>query len=206
MYWSWDVDGMFVPDSTLLWNLPKGHCPASDMSALGNEPSWILAPLKGLGSHLFFHPDQHSQGQGETAVLGSVPHGHFRDPLSLPGPSHLKREVATDMKDEWNLAPWHQGRGLQPVLPYSACSQTSFSQVQSHRSGLESGLAQMSTERKSLDAQTYRTGNGIWTQLGKYSQVPEKLGFCTLSEVTEIQLFILLLWKEKAPQGGNWSH
>lgn len=59
----------------------------------------------------------------------------------------------------------------------------------------------MSTERKSLDAQAYRSGNGIWTQLGKYSRVPEKLGFCTLSEVTEIQIFILLLWKEKAPQG-----
>lgn len=46
-----------------------------------------------------------------------------------------------DMKDEQNLAPCDQERGLQPVLPCSARSQTSFSQVQAHRSGLESALA-----------------------------------------------------------------
>lgn len=66
----------------------------------GSEPSWILALLKGLGSHLVLHPDQHSQGQEKTGVLGTVPDGYFRDSLGLLDPSYLKREVALDMKDE----------------------------------------------------------------------------------------------------------
>lgn len=70
------------------------------MSVRRNEPSWTLALLEGLGSHLFFHPDQHSQGQGEIGELGTVPDGHFRNSLSLLGPFYPKREIAMDMKDE----------------------------------------------------------------------------------------------------------
>lgn len=53
----------------------------------------------------------------------------------------------------------------------------------------------MPVERKPLDIQAYRSGNGIWTQVGKYSQVLEKLGLCAFSEVIGIQIFIhLLAW------------
>lgn len=52
----------------------------------------------------------------------------------------------------------------------------------------------MSVERKPLDTQAYRSGSGIWTQVGKYSQVLVKLGLHALCALcTEIQIFILLL-------------
>lgn len=158
----------------------------------GSERSWILALLKGWDSHLFLHPDQHS-GTRRDRCSGHIPDGHFRDSLGLLGPSSPKREVAMHMKDAQNLASWHQERKSPACTAYRAHSQTSFSQVQSHRSGLKSALAQMPVERKPLDAQAYRSGNGIWTQFGRYSQVLEKLGLCALSEVIEIQIFILLL-------------
>lgn len=48
-YWSWDQDGMSVPDSTLLWNLPKSHCPASDMSVLGKWAQLDTGPVERPG-------------------------------------------------------------------------------------------------------------------------------------------------------------
>lgn len=115
-YWSWDVDGVPVPDC--YENCQRATAQPQIWVSLGSEPSWILALLKGWGSHLFLHPDQHS-GTRRDRCSGHIPDGHFGDSLGLLGPSSPKREVAMHMKDAQNLASWHQerGLGLQPVLP-----------------------------------------------------------------------------------------
>lgn len=192
MYWTWDVDGMLVPDSTLIWNLPKSHCPASDRSVLGKWAQLDTGPVGRPGFSFVFSSWPALTGTRRDWCAGHNSWWSFQG-LSLLGPCYPKRKVAMDMKDGWNLAPCHQQRGLQPVLPYSAHSQTCFSQVQPHRSALEPALAQMSIERRALDAQADRSGNGIGTQAGKYRRVPKKLGLCALAEFTAIQIFILLL-------------
>lgn len=61
----------------------------------------------------------------------------------------------------------------------------------------------MSVERKPLDAQAYRSGNHIWTQGGKYSQVLEKLGLCALWEVIEIQKSFFSFPEEREGSSGR---
>lgn len=180
--------------SWLLWKLPKSHCPASDMSVLGKRAQLDTGPVERLGFS-FVPSSWPALRDKKRQMFWAHSRWSFRGFFGFAW-SIISQKGSSNAHERCTKSGFLTSgkRSRSPACTaYRARSQTSFSQVQSHRSGLESALAQMPAERTTLNAQAYTSGNGIWTQFGRYSQVLEKLGLCTLSEVIEIQIFILVL-------------
>lgn len=196
-------------------NCQKATAQPQTWVSLGSKPSWILALLKGWGSHLFLHPDQHS-GTRRDRCSGHIPDGHFGDSLGLLGPSSPKREVAMHMKDAQNLASWHQerGLGLQPVLPTELAARPPS--LRCNHTGQVWNLhwprCQLRERDTSWENDIECTGIHIWKwHLGSVWEIQsspwETRSLYSFRSYRNSNIHSCPVWeKEKAPQGENWSH
>lgn len=208
-YWSWDMDGMSVPDSTLLWSLPESHCLASDMwVSWGSELSWILALLKGLGSHLFFSPWPALIGARRDWCAGHSSIWSFQGFFGFSW-SILSQKRSSNGHERWTKSGSLTSGKRSPACTALQCSQSDLllsDAITQVRSGICIG------PDASWEKATGYTGIQIWKwHLDSGWEIQsspwEIRPLCIFRSYWNSNIHSSpCLGKANAPQGGNCSH